>query len=385
MTARRALLVAAAALSVLSACSTLDAINPFSDSKAKVKVAELTPIQDSIALSAPWQASLGGAGEYVFTPVVVGASVYAAARDGSLARFDVGRQVWRVAAGKVVSGGVGAGTKLVVVGTPKGEVLAFHADSGAPAWQARVSSEVLAPPLVTDELVVVRSGDSSIAAFDAKDGKRRWIYQRTMPTLALRSDVGVTLWPGRGIIAGFPGGKLVAIAGNNGAAVWEATVALPKGSTELERVADITSAPVIAGAQVCAAAYQGRVACFDLASGTLLWARDISAAAGLDVDMRYVYVSDDKGAVLALDRSSGASIWKQDKLANRGLSRPLALAGDIVVGDNQGYVHVLRRDDGAFAARRASDGSAIVAAPQRSADGFVVQTRNGGLYALAMH
>ncbi len=367
----------------LAGCSALDAINPFSSSKTKVKPAELTPIPGGTEPAARWQASIGPAGEYVLTPAIVGDSIYAAARDGSIARFDAGRQVWRIAAGRTISGGVGSDGKLVVVGTPKGEVLAFNADSGAAVWQATVSSEVLAAPLVGGEFVAVRSGDSNIAALDAKDGKRRWNYQRTVPGLSLRGNAGVITWSGRGLLAGFPGGKLIAIAANNGATVWEGTVALPKGATELERVADVTGLPVSDGHQVCAAAYQGRVACFDVATGSALWSREISASAGIDMDKRYVYVSDDKGAVHALDRSNGASVWKQDKLANRGLSRPLALGSLVVVGDAQGYVHLLRGEDGSFAGRRATDGSAIAADPQHIGEDFAVQTRSGGLYAFA--
>jgi outer membrane protein assembly factor BamB len=363
------------------ACSTVEQLNPFSSSTPKIKPTELATIQPTAELKSLWQVAVGSAGEFSFSPAVVGGSVYAAARDGSVARFDGGRQAWRTAAGQTLSGGVGSDGKLVVVGTPKGEVLAFDAATGRDLWKARVSSEVLAAPAVEDGLVVVRSGDSRIFGFDAVDGKRRWVYQRSTPALSLRSNVGVVM-AGRVTLAGFPGGKLLAIANNNGAAVWEVTVALPKGSTELERVADVTSLPVASGNTVCAAAYQGRVACFDAASGNTLWSRDMSSSAGLDVDSRHVYVTDDKGAVHALDRSSGASVWKQDKLAQRGLTRPLALGSHVAVADFQGVVHLLRREDGAFAARTTTDGSAVRAEPVHFGQGLMVQTVNGGLHAL---
>lgn len=369
--------------------STLDTLNPFSRSAPKVQPAELSAIQPSAELKTLWQAGIGGAGEFVFSPAVVGESVYVAARDGALARLDGGRQVWRIGAGQAISGGVGADGKLVVVGTAKGEVLAFHAADGRPAWQTRTSSEILAAPAVSGDLVVVRSGDARIFGFDAADGKRRWVYQRTTPALALRSNVGVTLTD-KALYAGFPGGKLVAVALNNGAALWEATVALPRGATELERIADVASDPVVDGRTVCAVAYQGRVACFDAANGNQQWARDVSSTSGLDIGSRYLYVSDEKGAVQAFDRSSGASIWKQDKLFMRSLSRPLAvgrpLGRYIAVADFQGVVHLLSADDGAFAARLTTDGSAIVAAPLRLGgdDSFVVQTRNGAVHALTV-
>jgi len=343
-------LLAVLAALLLGACSTVEKLNPFGASGPKAKPTELATIQSTAELRSLWQAGVGSAGEFTFSPAVVGDSVYAAARDGSVARFDGGRQVWRIAAGQTISGGVGSDGKLVVVGTPKGEVLAFDAANGLELWKARVSSEVLAAPAVSDGLAIVRSGDSRIFGFDAVDGKRRWVYQRSTPTLSLRSNVGVVA-AGAVTLAGFPGGKLVAIANNNGAAVWEVTVALPKGATELERVADVTGPPVVSGSTVCAAAFQGRAACFDSHNGNTLWSREMSASAGLDIDNRYVYVTDDKGAVHALDRNSGASIWKQDKLALRSVSRPLALGAHVAVADYQGVVHLLRREDGAFAAR----------------------------------
>jgi outer membrane protein assembly factor BamB len=374
-------LVAIAVVLLSGACSTVEKLNPFSSSAPKAMPTELVPIQPTAELKSIWQAGVGAAGEFSFSPAVVGDSVYAAARDGSVVRFDGGRLAWRTAAGQTLSGGVGSDGKLVVVGTPKGEVLAFDATTGRESWKARVSSEVLAAPVIDNGLVVVRSGDSRLFGFDAVDGKRRWVYQRSTPALSLRSSVGVVM-AGRVTLAGFPGGKLLAIANNNGAAVWEVTVALPKGSTELERVADVTSLPVASGNTVCAAAFQGRVACFDSASGNTLWSRDMSSSAGLDADSRYVYVTDDKGAVHALDRSSGASVWKQDKLALRGLTRPLALGSHVAVADFQGVVHLLRREDGAFAARATTDGSAVRAEPVRFGQGLLVQTANGQLHAL---
>ena len=378
---RWALLTAVSAV-LLGACSTVEKLNPFGPSDPKAKAAELTAIQATGELKILWKDNVGSAGAFTFSPAVVGDSIYAAGRDGTVARFDGGRQVWRISAGQPLSGGVGSDGKLVVVGTPKGEVLAFDAAAGRETWKARVSSEVLAAPAVADGLAIVRSGDSRIFGFDAADGKRRWVYQRGTPALSLRSNVGV-LPAGKLTLAGFPGGKLVAIANNNGAAVWEVTVALPKGATELERVADVTSSPVISGSTVCAAAFQGRAACFDSNSGNTLWSRDMSSSAGLDIDNRYVYVTDDKGAVHALDRNSGASIWKQDKLALRSLSRPLALGGGrVAVADYQGVVHLLRQEDGAFAARATTDGSAVRAEPVRFGPDMLVQTANGGLFVL---
>ena len=375
---KRCLLALSAALA-LAGCSTIESINPFASNGPKMAV--LQPINTSAEARVIWRESVGKSGLYAFAPAVVGASVYAASNNGTVMRVDDGQQVWKINAGQPLSGGVGADAKMVVVGSPKGDLLAFSSADGTLLWKARATSEILSPPALGEGIVVVRSGDNRLAAFDAQDGKRKWIYQRQAPSLSLR----VTAAPiveGKFVFAGFPGGKLIAVSSANGAALWDGTVALPKGTTELDRVADITSVPVISGRTICAVAFQGRVACFDLGSGNLIWAREMSSAVGLAIDARYLYVSDDKGSVHALDMASGASLWKQDKLSNRRLTAPLPRRGLIAVADAQGIVHFLSRDDGSFVARLPTDGSPVVAPLQVLGSSLLVQTSNGGVYAI---
>jgi outer membrane protein assembly factor BamB len=203
-----------------------------------------------------------------------------------------------------------------------------------------------------------------------------------LPPLAVRSYAGIVVDRGA-VFAGFPGGRLVAIALQNGNVGWESVVALPKGTTELERVTDVTSFPVLDGAQVCAVAFQGRVACFDAQRGETMWARDVSSIAGMGMDARNVYVTDERGAVQAYDRRAGSGLWKQDKLQGRWATAPLALGRYVIVGDYQGYVHVMSRDDGAFVARIATDGSPIQVPPVAiDLSTLLVQTRNGGVFAI---
>ena len=373
-----ALLSSALAYS-LTGCSTLEDLNPFADSGPKM--AELQPIEAKLAARIIWQQSVGESGVYSFTPAVLGTSIYAASGEGDLVRIDGGKQAWKVDVGQPLSGGVGADETMFVVGSPKGDLLAFSTKDGTPLWKVKTSSEILSPPVIGSGMVIVRTGDNQLAAYDAKDGKRKWFFQRPTPALSLRVSAR-SLIDGKYVFAGFPGGKLIAVATSNGAAVWDGTVAVPKGATELDRVADITSAPVISGRSVCAVAFQGRVACFDLGSGNLVWARDMSSAAGLDVDSRFLYVSDDKGAVHALDMASGASIWKQDKLSLRRLTAPVARRGYVAVADAEGIVHFLSREDGSFIARLETDGSPVVAPPQKLGNGVLVQTSEGGLYAI---
>lgn len=378
MKARLLLPLAAAGL-LAGGCATIsdtvDALNPFS--KSVGKMASLPKFKPSIEVRSLWSASAGKAGDYTFKPAVVGNAVFVAGRDGTLRRLEDGKTVWKVATGQNLSAGVGANSRMVVVGTPKGEVLAYAAADGKPLWQAKVSSEVLAAPTVGDDGVAVRSGDNHVFLLDAGDGGRKWMYQRATPALAIRG-AGSPVFADRYLFVGFPGGRLVALALQNGAPVWEGPVAQPRGTTELDRVADIVAPPVVDGRQICAVAFQGKVACFDMGQGgALIWSRDISSATGLALDGRYLFVTDDKGAVHALDRLTGSSLWKQDKLLNRRVSAPAVHRGLVVVADGEGVVHFLSREDGSFAARLKTDGAPVRSPVQLLGTNYLVQTAGG--------
>lgn len=385
MSVRRSILVLGLA-SALAACSTVGNVyDRWFGSTPKSKPAALVVFKETAQARIVWQASVGPAERTVFFPAVVANTVYAAGANGQVAELDAksGKQVARINTGQRLSGGVAASGSLLMLGSAKGEVLAYDA-SGKQLWKHQLAGEVLAPPAIEGTLVVVRAGDGRIYGLDALSGKQRWVYQRSTPALSLRSYSGVVVERGA-VFAGFPGGRLVALNAVTGAVGWDSVVALPRGTTELERVADVMGLPVVDGDRVCAVAYQGRVACFDTQSGTTIWARDMSSVAGMDADHRGAYITDDKNAVIALDKSNGGSLWKQDKLFGRGLSAPLAFGRYVIVADFEGYVHFLAREDGSFAARVATDGTAIGATPiALDADTILVQTRKGGVFAIGV-
>ena len=379
------LALAAVLAGLLCGCQTIGDAYDRVFGSSKPKIPELAPIKTTATATILWRANVGAAERNVFFPAVTGGVVYATGRSGQIVGLDAatGNPVAGFEAGQRLSAGVGAGNGLIMVGTDQGEVLAFN-HQGRLAWKAKLQGELLAPASADQGVVVARAGNNMIVGLNVGDGKQRWAYQRATPILSVRAHAGVVLYRG-GVFAGFAGGRLLALALPTGAVGWEGVVALPRGTTELERVADVTSLPVVDGNQVCAVAFQGRIACFDILRGTQRWARAVSSSAGLAVDAGHIYVANDAGAVLALDKRTGASIWKQDKLAGRELSAPLSFGGHVVVGDIEGYVHILARDSGAFEARVATDGSAIVAPPVAlDRTSFVVQTLNGGVFAIAV-
>ncbi|MFZ5522722.1 MAG: outer membrane protein assembly factor BamB [Pseudomonadota bacterium] len=371
------------ALLVLAGCSS-DSSPDWADIKGEAGPAKLVEFTQSARFEQRWHGEAGDSGLDQLQPALTADAVYAASAKGDLVRLDrsSGKKVWRIKTGITVSGGVASGAGLVLIGSNKGDMLAYD-ESGNLRWQSKVPSEVLSVPQIADGVVIVRSGDGRIAALDATDGKRLWLYERSTPALVVRSHAGVTVQ--RGVaFAGFAGGKLVALKIADGSVLWEVTVSQPRGNTELERISDITSNPVADDEQVCAIAFQGRVACYDVAQGSPLWNRDISSDKGMMLLRKYLYISDARGSVIALDKTSGSTLWKSDKLSLRDISAPLVLEKLVVVGDYAGYLHGLNREDGSMAARIKLDGGAIQAAVLEMDNGLLVQTHGGELYSLAV-
>jgi outer membrane protein assembly factor BamB len=377
---KRLPILAALAFS-LAGCSTISGW--FGADTSVLKPAELVEFKPSAELIKTWDANVGAGSPFAFSPDTDGQAVYAAGRDGKLVKLDLasGREMWRIDAGQTLSAGVGVGEGIVLVGTPKGVLLAFKSADGTPAWTTKLSAEILLPPVVANGVAAARSNDGKIYLLESASGKQRWSYSRNLPALTLREQ-GQLLLGNNALFAGHAGGKLTALALNNGAPQWEVNVALPRGATELERIADVVGPLASDDRLICAAAFQGRVGCFDQVSGNAAWTRDFSALRGVAMDARLVFTADEHGSVAAFDKARGSNPWKQDKLRDRKLSSPVTLADRFVaLGDYQGQIHLLNTEDGAFAARVPTDGSPInsVMIPLKS--GLVVQTANGGIFA----
>ena len=366
-----------ASLVLLTACA--------SDNKPGQDATKLTEFKQTAKFKVRWRKDIGIPDNNVLWPAVTPDGVFVANARGRLSQIDriTGNRIWQVDTGFNISAGAGAGGGLVLVGGMKGDVAAYE-ENGKLRWRTKVSSEVLSAPQIADGIVVVRTGDSRITGLDASDGKRLWLYERATPALIVRSQAEVAIKRSM-VFAGFAGGRMVAIGLGNGTVIWEAVVSQPRGNTELERISDITSVPVLDNDQVCAIAFQGQLACFGLEKGNLLWSREHSSDKGMALLDNNLYVTDDKGAVLALDKASGSSVWKNDQLARRHTSTPYALGNYLLVGDYEGYLHALNRSDGSLVARLKTDGSDIMATPVEMDGGILLQTSDGHLYSIALH
>lgn len=305
--------------------------------------------------------------------------VTVALKDGSVVALDseTGRERWRADAGAKLSASVGSDGRFASVVTVDNELVTF--DQGKLLWRARLGSKVVTPPLVAGERVFVQGVDRAAVAFDALDGRKLWVQQRQGDPLTLAQPS--VLAPFKDTLLIGQGAKLAGLDPLLGTVRFEVTVASPRGTNEVERLADLVGPAGRVGDVVCVRAFQASVGCVNAERGSLVWSKTVGGYQGVAADDQYVFAADASDRITAWRLVNGDVAWASEKFMHRGLSTPLSVGRTVVFGDSEGYVHFLSREDGQPLLRIATDGDAIIGAPVRSGSTIVVLTAGGSVYA----
>ena len=366
---RRAVLAGfAAAAAVLGGCAA-----------DKPEPKPLEAYEPKIAGRQAWVQQIGTL-RYPLVPAARDGTFYVAGSDGTVQALaaDSGRVLWRAEAGADLAAGVGSDGRFTSVVTRANEVVTFSAQ-GAPLWRKRVPAAVVSPPFVAGERVFVMTVDRVVHAFDAQDGRRLWVHQKPGDPLTL-AQPGVLAAYRNTLLAG-QGPRLAGLEPTTGTLAWDVALASPRGTNEVERLADLVGPPVRHGSRVCARAFQSSVACADAERGTLLWTRQVGGARPLGGDAERLFGADGSDRITAWRADTGDVLWNTERFMNRGLSGMLAVGPVLVFGDFAGVVHFLATASGETQLRMETDGTPIVAAPVASGQTVLVVTRDGGLYA----
>jgi outer membrane assembly lipoprotein YfgL len=361
----------ALALAVLLGCSA--------DKPKPTALEDYTP---KIAGRQVWHADLGSVG-YPMVATVRDGVVFVASGAGDVRalRAESGAEVWRASAGAPISAGVGSDGRYTSVVTRGNEVVTF--DQGREVWRKRVPSSVVTPPLVAGERVFVMSVDRAVHAFDAVDGRRLWVLAKPGDALTLSQASVLAAYRNTLLVA--QSQRLVGVDPLRGTIQWEASMASPRGSNEVERLADLLGPAVRVGDRVCARAFQSTVACADAARGTVLWSRNVGGIQAVGGDAELLFGADASDRITAWKAVNGDVAWTQEKLLYRGLSGALATGPCVVFGDSQGQVHFLAAATGEQQLRLPTDGKPVIGTPVLAGNTVMVTTQGGGLYAFRLN
>lgn len=347
-------------------------------SSDKPKPTALETFTPSLTSRQVWQARV----DSVRFPLAVQARqgrFIVAGTDGTVLALnaETGQEAWRASAGASLSAGVGSDGRFASVVTTANEVVTF--DGGRELWRQRVPARVLTPPFVAGERVFVMSVDRVVHAYDALDGRRLWTLQRPGDALTL-AQAGVLTSYKNLLIAG-QGSRMTAVDPLRGTVQWEVPLASPRGTNEVERLADLIGPAVRVGDRLCARAFQSSAGCLDASRAALLWSRGSGGAQAVAADGDRVVGADASDRITAWRGLNGDVLWTNERLLHRGLSGALMNGNSVLFGDQEGYVHFLSAIDGQTQQRLATDGSPVVGTPTMVDGTVLVTTRNGGLFA----
>ena len=344
----------------------------------KPKPTALESYAPKIAGRMVWQSQIGKVG-FALVPAVKDGVFYLASGDGDVTALqaDTGAVLWRASAGAAVSAGVGSDGRYTSIVTRDNEVVTF--DSGREAWRKRVPSSVVTPPLVAGERVFVMGVDRAVHAFDAIDGRRLWTLQRPGDALTLAQASVLTAF--RNTLLVGQGPKLAGVDPLKGTVQWEVPMASPRGSNEVDRLADLVGPAVRTGERFCVRAFQSAVGCADATRGAVLWSRSVGGTNAVAGDNERIFGADASDRISAWRAATGDVVWQSEKLLYRGLSGGVAVGPVVVFGDSEGFVHFLDAATGEQQLRLPTDGKAVVGTPVLSGGTLLVTTQAGGLFA----
>lgn len=357
--------IAMTLVAILSACaSKSDAPKP----------AELPAAPALIGVRQAWAQRLGPV-QFALRTAVNGDQVVVADSQGQVLAFSArsGQALWRHALGTEIVAGVGSDGQTAAVVTRGNELVAMSA--GAELWRQRLPAQTFTAPLVAGGRVFVATADRSVSAFDGKTGQRLWLQTRTGEPLVLRQD-GLLMAVGDTLVVG-QGGRMVGMNPGNGAVRWEAPIGAPRGTNDVERVADLSGHVSRVGDVVCARAFQASVGCVNAVRGSLLWSQTANGSEGVHGDDTRVIGVETSGRIQAWSRADGQKLWSSERFQYRNLSAPLVLGRSVVFGDSAGLLHFISKEDGAVLARLSTDGSALAAPPALSDGTLLIVTRAG--------
>ncbi len=336
---------------LLSACSS---------SEEKPEPVKLEKVSSDYEVDKIWSASVGGGDplEHLVASSDLN-TVFVASASGDVVALNVenGDKQWSVDLDVTILAGPSAGGSLVVVSADDGLIIALDQRTGEEVWRRQLANLSFSLPAFTPKFVMIHTIDGKIAALDLVDGEEIWVVERDVPALTLQGGGDMTV-AGNQLMVGLPSGKLLGLNAEDGQIFWEFPISMPRGRSELDRIVDIETTPVIGNGRIYAASYAGRVVAVS-PRGKLVWDRDFDTPVHQVADSRRLYVTNSEGVVLALNQKNGAAIWKMEQLQYRVLSNPIVLDDILVVGDDSSDLHFIDGYDGKFIARTSVGGNSV--------------------------
>lgn len=381
----RWILLIAAAI-VLAGCGGKSKKTDFFGEDLKPKKPKVTT---TTSLKRNWKIGLGkklNTGDAVLSAVLFGEHLYAASTNGRVYKVNAvtGKTQWQTKLKKeLVSAGVGVGNGLVLVGTNQGKVIALSQETGEISWESSLDSEILASPIIDNNIVVARTGDGKVYGISAYDGSRKWTISRQLPKLTLRGESRPVLTQGV-LFTGFSDGNLAALEAETGRALWDFPIAFARGTNDIDRLSDVDTNPLLVGDFLYISSYQEVTHALDIKNQRIAWSVPVSSYHSLSYDAAFLYITDKQGVIHQLDRSTGKEMWTQEALQYFSVSAPISVGPYVLVSEGKGSLYVIRKSDGVIVGRHKVGADTIIGEPVVDADTIFFLDSDGNMQSISI-
>ncbi len=371
---------------LLQACAQIDDFMLGKDNTPKP--APLADLKTKILFVENWSVPMGKpskASTYLkLKPSIRGNIIYVANASGTVHAVmkTSGKLLWSKQLNEGILSGPTVADGYIALGTNRSNVTLLRQSDGTELQQLKVSGDALSKPVITKNNVIVKTIDGYLYSFDLKTGKKRWATEHGSPSLILKAASSPVIMDKLALV-GFSDGKLDGIDIQTGRIMWQRSIAYASGASDVERLVDIDTDPILRGDIVYLASYQGYIGAMSLSNGQFVWRKPGSVYKNMAIDETTLYITDSEDVLWAMDRKTGQVKWKQLGLKARGLTEPTLLGNRLIVGDRTGFVHLLTKQSGELISRIQLSGSVDIA-PAVAGNSIYVLTANGKLSRLSV-
>ena len=328
---------------ILSSCSSLQGLKFWeTDEVDPDEPKELSSYENQKDISNIWNLSFDGENEIGnFEPGFSSQNLFFADSEGTLSSILLksGEKEWSTELNFLASG-TAAGFGILVVADVDGNVIALDQKDGSQLWSTNVKGEILSKSVIDTQIVVVKSGSGELIGLNRVTGEIEWSYRSKLPPLTVRGSSSPVISDDK-IFVSFDNGRLGVFDINSGFPLWDGAISYASGTSELDNLIDGDSSPVIEGGLVYTTNYQGNLNIFDIAQKRSVWTSETSSFYSPVIMRGLLIVAEANSIIKSFSLSSLEESWLNEDYLNRVLSNPVSYKGSLVVGDFEGYIHVI--------------------------------------------
>ena len=370
---------------VIASCSSMDSLKFWQSDEVDIdEPKELENHTDQFPVNVNWKISFNGTNTLGnFIPSYSGNNIFFADTSGNISSIDssTGKVNWEIET-VLLASGISSGFGILVAGDIDGNVIAYDQGNGSTLWITNVKGEVLSATAIDTKLVVVKTASGELIALDRISGEIKWSYRSKLPTLTIRGSSSPVIVENQ-VYASFDNGRLGVFELDTGFPLWDGAISYLSGSSELENLVDADSSPLVDGGYIYSSNYQGNLNIFDTAQKRSVWQYESSSFYTPLLIKGLLVTVEDNSNIKSFSLKNLNQSWASDEYLNRGLSNSISQNSYIIVGDFEGYIHIIDPLNGKTVGREKISRNPIKTITGRS-NAFYVVDEEFNLFSLSI-